>query len=232
MGSTISYEISEVMNYHSMFGCIYLSVPAGVDDHVALVTPGELPELHAPGRAVAAPPGSGPSVVGLGSGPGEGPGRGRPAAPGLAAEKAGLLAQRAALGGRVVGSVDDTGVAVNNVAEAADGAAGGAEPARRLAGGPGGVVDAAALDLLAGEEVLELVPRGGLLGRLGLGLGLRLLRHLGLPLLAALLALQVAGGSGSGFLWEDSEESHEKEREEVEERNGDEAMIKRSSFFH
>lgn len=87
----------------------------------------------------------------------------------LLGEEPGFLTDGAALR-RVVGAVYHSGIGVDDVLERTKGGAGGVDIVS------GRIVDFGIFDLLAGEQVLELIPRGGRLGRrrllfLALGIG-------------------------------------------------------------
>lgn len=125
----------------STYGCSWQWIPAGVNNGMALITAGELPELDAAGGARG----------GGGGGGSDGVSRARRSMAGLLGEEASFLTDGAALR-RVIGAVNDSGVAVDDVSEGANGVAGGVGVAF------GGVVDFGGLDLLAGEQVLDLIP--------------------------------------------------------------------------
>lgn len=81
---------------------------------------------------------------------------------GLLGEEAGFLAAEGAALRRDVGAVDDPGVGVGHVPEGTNGGAGGISAAAAAAAGVvvlGGIVDFGVRDLLARQQVLELVPR-------------------------------------------------------------------------
>lgn len=146
------------MNYHWK-NKKQVYIPARVNDVMALVTTGELPELH-PSRRIRWRISSSTTAVGSSSRPWPGPGPVWRSIHKFPTQQPGFLTQRATVWG-VVGSVNNpASVSMNNVFEAAYRAARGTELRvsdrvfRR-------VVDSRALHLFAGQEVLDLVPWGG-----------------------------------------------------------------------